>query len=135
LDSFSVIIESNGHNLDNNWARLIPIKMNRDQQSWFNESFKGRNLTWLEVRKIIIKTYAAQDVAQELDHMDRLLSLKMILAESVEAFTDRFQRIRRAAKWEDDIRTATILNELYLPSFAKKYPILCSILVVTNKVL
>ncbi|KAG1530273.1 hypothetical protein G6F51_013889 [Rhizopus arrhizus] len=71
--------------------------MNRDQRSWFNEVLKGRNLVWSEVRSIIVKTYAAQDVAQELEYMDQLLSLKMVPAESIEAFTDRFQRIRRAA--------------------------------------
>lgn len=64
LDSFALIVEFNGLNLDKNWARLISIKMNRYQRSWFNESLKGRNLTWLEVCKIIIKTYAAQDMAQ-----------------------------------------------------------------------
>ncbi|KAG0817715.1 hypothetical protein G6F20_002154 [Rhizopus arrhizus] len=30
--------------------------------------------------------------------------------ESIEAFTDRFQRTRRAAKWQDDIRTATLFK-------------------------
>ncbi|CEG83852.1 hypothetical protein RMATCC62417_18109 [Rhizopus microsporus] len=110
LDSFSLIVASNGLNLDKNWARLIPIKMNRDQRSWFIESLNGRNLTWLGVRKLIIKTYAAQDVAQELDHMDQLLSLKMTLAES---------RIRRAAKWKDDIRTATIFKRS-LPAFLRQ---------------
>jgi hypothetical protein len=119
LDSFALIVESNGLVLDANWARLIPIKMNRDQRSWFNETLKGRNLSWLEVRKIIVKTYATQDVAQELDHMDQLLSLKMMPAESIEAFTDRFQRIRRAAKWDDDIRTATIFKRA-LPTFLKQ---------------
>ncbi|RCH98755.1 hypothetical protein CU097_004348, partial [Rhizopus azygosporus] len=34
----------------------------------------------------------------------------MVASESVEVFTDRFQRIRRAAKWDDDIRTATIFK-------------------------
>ncbi|KAG1610877.1 hypothetical protein G6F44_013526 [Rhizopus delemar] len=69
LDTFSLIVESNGLSVDASWSRLVPIKMNRDQRSWFNEVLKGRSLTWSEVRKIIIKTYAAQDVAQELEHM------------------------------------------------------------------
>ncbi|KAG1277722.1 hypothetical protein G6F66_012223 [Rhizopus arrhizus] len=30
--------------------------------------------------------------------------------ESIEAFTDRFQRIRCAAKWQDDIRTAALFK-------------------------
>ncbi|KAG0752178.1 hypothetical protein G6F16_013426 [Rhizopus arrhizus] len=98
LDTFALIVESNGLSVDSSWSRLVPIKMNRDQRSWFNEVLKGRNLVWSEVRKIIVKTYAAQDVAQELEYMDQLLSLKMAAAESIEAFTDRFQRIRRAAK-------------------------------------
>ena len=70
LDTFSLIIESNGLSVDSSWSRLVPIKMNRDQRSWFNEVLKGRSLTWSEVRRIIVKTYAAQDVAQELEHMD-----------------------------------------------------------------
>lgn len=40
----------------------------------------------------------------------------MVASESVEVFTDRFQRIRRAAKWDDDIRTATIFKRA-LPVF------------------
>ncbi|KAG1001484.1 hypothetical protein G6F27_012831 [Rhizopus arrhizus] len=119
LDTFSLIIESNGLSVDASWSRLVPIKMNRDQRSWFNEVLKGRSLTWSEVRKIIIKTYAAQDVAQELEHMDQLLSLKMGSAESIEAFTDRFQRIRRAAKWDDDIKTASIYKRA-LPNFLRQ---------------
>ncbi|KAG1297297.1 hypothetical protein G6F64_013079 [Rhizopus arrhizus] len=119
LDTFSLIIESNGLSVDASWSRLVPIKMNRDQRSWFNEVLKGRSLTWSEVRKIIIKTYAAQDVAQELEHMDQLLSLKMGSTESIEAFTDRFQRIRRAAKWDDDIKTASIYKRA-LPNFLRQ---------------
>ncbi|KAG0780215.1 hypothetical protein G6F21_012235 [Rhizopus arrhizus] len=119
LDTFSLIIESNGLSVDSSWSRLVPIKMNRDQRSWFNEVLKGRNLTWSEVRKIIVKTYAAQDVAQELEYMDQLLSLKMLSTESIEAFTDRFQRIRRAAKWDDDISTASIYKRA-LPGFLRQ---------------
>lgn len=51
--------------------------------------------------------------------MGQLLSLKMVASESVEAFTDRFQRIRRAAKWDDDIRTATIFKRA-LPAFLRQ---------------
>ncbi|KAG1545597.1 hypothetical protein G6F49_010748 [Rhizopus delemar] len=119
LDTFSLIIESNGLSVDSSRPRLFPIKMNRDQRSWFNEVLKGRSLTWSEVRKIIVKTYAAQDVAQELEYMDQLLSLKMLPTESIEAFTDRFQRIRRAAKWDDDIRTASIYKRA-LPGFLRQ---------------
>ncbi|KAG0779091.1 hypothetical protein G6F21_012730 [Rhizopus arrhizus] len=119
LDTFALIVESNGLSIDSSWSRLVPIKMNRDQRSWFNEVLKGRNLVWSEVRKIIVKTYAAQDVAQELEYMDQLLSLKMAAAESIEAFTDRFQRIRRAAKWDDDIKTATIYKRA-LPAFLRQ---------------
>ncbi|ORE04070.1 hypothetical protein BCV72DRAFT_251481 [Rhizopus microsporus var. microsporus] len=78
-----------------------------------------RSLTWLEVRKLIIKTYTAQDAAQELDHMNQLLSLKITSVESVEAFIDRFQRIRCAAKWEYDARTATIFKRA-LPGFLRQ---------------
>ncbi|KAG1255806.1 hypothetical protein G6F68_010085 [Rhizopus microsporus] len=119
LDTFSLIVESNGLSADASWSRLVPIKMNRDQRSWFNEVLKGRNLTWSEVRKIIVKTYATQDVAQELEHMDQLLSLKMLSTESIESFTDRFQRIRRAAKWDDDIKTASIYKRA-LPAFLRQ---------------
>ncbi|KAG1135576.1 hypothetical protein G6F37_012664 [Rhizopus arrhizus] len=119
LDTFSLIVESNGLSTDASWSRLVPIKMNRDQRSWFNEVLKGRNLTWSEVRKIIVKTYATQDVAQELEHMDQLLSLKMLSTESIESFTDRFQRIRRAAKWDDDIKTASIYKRA-LPAFLRQ---------------
>ncbi|KAG1328408.1 hypothetical protein G6F63_011872 [Rhizopus arrhizus] len=81
--------------------------------------WRGRDLAWPEVRKIIDKAYAAQDVAQELEYMDQLLSLKMLPTESIEACTDRFQRIRRAAKWDDDIRTASIYKRA-LPSFLRQ---------------
>ncbi|EIE92710.1 hypothetical protein RO3G_17422 [Rhizopus delemar RA 99-880] len=51
--------------------------------------------------------------------MDQLLSLKMVSTESIEAFTDRFQRIRRAAKWDDDIKTASIYKRA-LPNFLRQ---------------
>ncbi|KAG0733296.1 hypothetical protein G6F66_012260 [Rhizopus arrhizus] len=117
--TFALIVELNGLSIDSSWSRSVPIKMNRDQRSWFNEVLKGRNLIWSEVRKIIVKTYDAQDVAQELEYMDQLLSLKMVPAESIEAFTDRFQRIRRAAKWDDNIQTASIYKRT-LPAFLRQ---------------
>ncbi|KAG1139974.1 hypothetical protein G6F37_009661 [Rhizopus arrhizus] len=42
--------------------------------------------------------------------IDQLLTIKMQQNESIEAFTDRFQRIRCAAKWQDDIRTAALFK-------------------------
>ncbi|KAL4210559.1 hypothetical protein CU097_013364 [Rhizopus azygosporus] len=69
--------------------------------------------------KIKIKTYTAQDVAQELDQMDQLLSLKMVASESVEAFTGRFQCTFCAAKWDDDMRTTTIFKRT-LPAFLRQ---------------
>ncbi|KAG1167100.1 hypothetical protein G6F36_012687 [Rhizopus arrhizus] len=84
--------------------------MNRDQRSWFNEVLKGRSLNWNEARSIVINTNATQDVAQTLNNIDQLLTIKMQQNESIEAFTDRFQRTRRAAKWQDDIRTATLFK-------------------------
>ncbi|KAG0754392.1 hypothetical protein G6F22_021024 [Rhizopus arrhizus] len=44
LDTFALIVESNGLSIDSSWSRLVPIKMNRDQRSWFNGVLKGRNL-------------------------------------------------------------------------------------------
>ncbi|CEI93133.1 hypothetical protein RMCBS344292_07376 [Rhizopus microsporus] len=73
----------------------------------------------LKVCKITIKTYTAQDVAQELDQMDQLLSLKMVASESVEAFTGRFQCTFCAAKWDDDMRTTTIFKRT-LPAFLRQ---------------
>ncbi|KAG1082466.1 hypothetical protein G6F42_022568 [Rhizopus arrhizus] len=69
-----------------------------------------RTLNWDEARSIIVNTYATQDVAQTLNNIDQLLTIKMEQNESIEAFTDRFQRIRRAAKWQDDIRTAALFK-------------------------
>ncbi len=107
---FSLIVSSNGLAIDQHWMRLVPIKMNRDQRSWFNEVLKGRSLNWNEARSIVINTNATQDVAQTLNNIDQLLTIKMQQNESIEAFTDRFQRTRRAAKWQDDIRTATLFK-------------------------
>ncbi|KAG1539522.1 hypothetical protein G6F51_009086 [Rhizopus arrhizus] len=45
-----------------------------------------------------------------LNNIDQVLTIKMQQNESIEAFTDRFQRIRRAAKWQDDIRAAALFN-------------------------
>ncbi|KAG1154205.1 hypothetical protein G6F37_009663 [Rhizopus arrhizus] len=43
----------------------------------------------------------------------------MVPVESIETFTDRFQRIRRAAKWDDDIKTASIYKRT-LPAFLRQ---------------
>ncbi|KAI7902104.1 uncharacterized protein BX663DRAFT_561692 [Cokeromyces recurvatus] len=110
LDTFALVVDSKGLNLDHSWGRLMSIRMNRDQLPWFNETLKGHYLIWKEVRSIVINTYASQNLAQEINNMDKLLSLKVQPNESIEAFTDRFQRIRRAAKWEDVIRTAIIFK-------------------------
>ncbi|KAI7898670.1 uncharacterized protein BX663DRAFT_580587, partial [Cokeromyces recurvatus] len=48
LDTFALVVDSNGLSLDHSWGRLMPIRMNRDQRSWFNETLKGRSLTWKE---------------------------------------------------------------------------------------
>ena len=66
-----------------------------------------------------VRTVLLATVAQELEHMDQLLSLKMLSTESIESFTDRFQRIRTAAKWDDDIKTASIYKRA-LPAFLRQ---------------
>ncbi|KAG1454083.1 hypothetical protein G6F46_008874 [Rhizopus delemar] len=75
-------------------------------------ALKGRSLNWDEARSIIVNTYAIQDAAQTLNNIDQLLTIKMQQNESIVAFTDRFQRIRRAAKWQDDIRAAVLFKRV-----------------------
>ncbi|KAG1585905.1 hypothetical protein G6F47_011373 [Rhizopus delemar] len=126
LDTFALIVSSNGLAIDQHWMRLVPIKMNRDQKSWFNEVLKGRSLNWDEARSITVNTYATQDVAQTLNNIDQLLTIKMQQNESIKAFPDRCQRIRRAAKWQDDIRTAALFKRALPVALYKE--VSCSLL-------
>lgn len=110
LDAFNLIIHSNGLNIDSNWSRLIPIKMSIDQRSWFNEVLFDHPYSWNQVRDIIINTYGTEDYTLHIERVDQLLSLRMSEDESVEAFTDRFQRMRRAAKWADNFDAAALFK-------------------------
>ncbi|KAI8977561.1 hypothetical protein BDF20DRAFT_913870 [Mycotypha africana] len=47
--------------------------------------------------------------------MEQLLNLRMAPRESIDAITDRFERLRRAAKRENDVKTATLLRLSLLP--------------------
>ncbi|KAI9309849.1 hypothetical protein BX666DRAFT_2034008 [Dichotomocladium elegans] len=56
LDNFYISVTSTGLDIDQHWARLMPIRiMNRDQRSWFELSLKGRDLTWNEVKAIVVQ--------------------------------------------------------------------------------
>ncbi|EIE79073.1 hypothetical protein RO3G_03778 [Rhizopus delemar RA 99-880] len=102
LDTFSLIIESNGLSVDSSWSRLVPIKMNRDQRSWFNEVLKGRSLTWSELKNWNTWTSSCH--------------LKCFQPSPLKPLQIDFNVFEKAAKWDDDIRTASIYKRA-LPAY------------------
>lgn len=114
LSVFEMMVQSNGLDLDADWSRLAPIRMSADQRSWYNESLRNQGYPWDVARAMIIETYAAEHQDNVAQLVEELVVMRMSVEESVESFTDRFHRVRRAAKWENNL-VAAIVYKRALP--------------------
>ncbi|OAD67613.1 hypothetical protein PHYBLDRAFT_173945 [Phycomyces blakesleeanus NRRL 1555(-)] len=82
---FTMVLESHSLSLDSCWERLLPICLNKEERSWFEDKLKG-------------KAY------KRFLNMGRVWKMMQKKGESVRAFGAKFQTARRQASLEDGIQ-------------------------------
>ena len=120
LDRFEDIVESYDQDLNAVWCRLLPRMLSPNQRSWFVSHLKPQaNLPWSFARKTIVGKYGIQDAERQAQFTQALFNLRMGRDESVEAYTDRFHKIRREAGLEDSRVTAALYVNSLLPELSQ----------------
>ncbi|KAG1536774.1 hypothetical protein G6F49_012918 [Rhizopus delemar] len=109
-NTFETVLHAHGQALNSNWERLLPLCMNPEQVSWCREALLEKNLSWKQVRPMI------------LDHFDTPYRKFLLMVEvgsmcqgayeSNREYSNRFQKMRREAGMED----STLLAVTYFAS-------------------
>ncbi|EIE87344.1 hypothetical protein RO3G_12055 [Rhizopus delemar RA 99-880] len=109
-NTFETVLRAHGQALNSNWERLLPLCMNPEQVSWCREALLEKNLSWKQVRPMI------------LDHFDTPYRKFLLMVEvgsmcqgtyeSNREYSNRFQKMRREAGMED----STLLAVTYFAS-------------------
>lgn len=98
---FKTVLEAHTLEPDFHWERLLPICLNKEDQSWFEEKLKNKNLYWKQAESFI------------LDHLETPYRRFLLMAkvgrmtqgkyESTKSYAAKYQRMRREAELPDGI--------------------------------
>lgn len=98
---FKTILEAHGLSLDENWERLLPMSLNKEQRSWFEEKLKNKNLYWKQAESILLDHYDTP--YRKFLLMVKVWKLKQVSGEPVREYSAKFQKLRRQAGLEDGL--------------------------------
>ncbi|GAA5806349.1 hypothetical protein HPULCUR_011882 [Helicostylum pulchrum] len=51
---FQTVLEAHSLNMDDHWERLLPMSLNKEERSWFDEKLRNKLLSWSEARNKIL---------------------------------------------------------------------------------
>jgi transposase InsO family protein len=105
--SFEKVLRAHAQDMDGNWERLLPMCLNNEQYSWFEEMLMNKGMPWITARSLI------------LDHVDTTYRKFQLMAkigwmrqgrhESTREYANRFQKLRREAGLDDNTQSALAL--------------------------
>ena len=98
---FKVILHAHSLSTDDHWERLLPMSLNNEERSWFEENLANKMLSWKEAESILLDH--CDTPYRKFLLMNKVFQLKQTGDESIRAFGSRFQRLRRQAGLKDDI--------------------------------
>lgn len=100
--SFEKVLRAHSLGFDHNWERLLPLCLNNTTNSWCTDKLLGKQFSWEKAKSML------------LDHFDtpyrkflllvEVGSLKQGKNESTRSYSERFQKLRRQAGFEDGIQ-------------------------------
>ncbi|KAI8347359.1 hypothetical protein BD560DRAFT_338543, partial [Blakeslea trispora] len=99
---FVTILEAHSLSLDDNWERLLPICLSKEDRSWFEDKLKNKALNWKMAESKLLDKYDTP--FRKFLNMGRVWSMKQEKGESARAFGSKFQKYRRQAGLEDGVQ-------------------------------
>lgn len=101
---FETVLRAHALNLDSEWERLLPMCLNTEQVSWFQEELQDGLLNWEEARTKI--TDAFDTPFRKFLLMAEVSRMEQGEYEPVREYTYRYQKLRREAGIPDDTQLA-----------------------------
>ncbi|KAG1441389.1 hypothetical protein G6F56_011507 [Rhizopus delemar] len=116
ITRFEIILRSHGQDLDSNWYRLLPRCLTSGQLDWFTEALGDKSdLCWKDAASKLLSNYGPDDALKEYNASNNLMNMRMEESESVEAYTERFQRTRIISNFPDDRFSAHLYANSLIP--------------------
>ncbi|KAJ8651495.1 hypothetical protein O0I10_012949 [Lichtheimia ornata] len=120
LNRFEDVVGSYNQDMDEAWGRLLPRMLSPEQRSWYDDNLRPYvHLPWSFARKTLIKKYGIHDGERQSQAMFDLLHMAMGTNESVEYYTDRFNKTRREAGLDDNLAIAAVYTKSLVPELYK----------------
>ncbi|RCH78378.1 hypothetical protein CU097_000454, partial [Rhizopus azygosporus] len=101
---FETVLKAHALNLDSEWERLLPMCLNTEQVSWFQEELQDRLYTWEEARAKV--TDAFDTPFRKFLLMAEVGRMEQGEYEPIREYTYRFQKLRREAGVPDGTQLA-----------------------------
>lgn len=98
---FKTILEAHGLLLDENWERLLPMSMNKEDRSWFEEKLKNKNYYWRQAETLLMDHFDTP--YRKFLMMVKVWKMKQAPGESVREYAAKFQKLRRQAGLTDGL--------------------------------
>ncbi|KAG2193492.1 hypothetical protein INT47_005017, partial [Mucor saturninus] len=101
-NQFRTVLNAHSLDLDLHWKRLLPLCLNKNDRSWFNENLEKQEMPWKQAETLL------------LDHLDtpyrkfllmiNVNRLRQGPREPCRAYGARFQKLRRQADMKDGVQ-------------------------------
>lgn len=121
LNRFEDVVGSYNQDMDEAWGRLLPRMLSPEQRSWYDGNLRPYvHLPWNFARKTLIKKYGIHDGERQSQAMFDLLDMTMDAKESVEYYTDRFNKTSREAGLDDNLAIAAVYTKSLVPDLYRQ---------------
>ncbi|KAL9554154.1 hypothetical protein MBANPS3_002954 [Mucor bainieri] len=97
--SFKKVLDAHLLPMDVNWRRLLPMCLNGEQLSWFEEHLANRQLTWDQAKTVILNNFDTP--YRKFLLMAQVGSMRQGPQETNREYASRYQKLRREAGIED----------------------------------
>ncbi|OBZ80950.1 hypothetical protein A0J61_11001, partial [Choanephora cucurbitarum] len=104
---FEMVLEADSLSLDDSWERLLPMCLNKEERSWFEDKLKNRNYNWKTAEGILLDHIDTP--FRKFLNMGRVWCMKQGKGESARTFGAKFQKARRQACLEDEVRESCLI--------------------------
>ncbi|KAI8323398.1 hypothetical protein EDC96DRAFT_595724, partial [Choanephora cucurbitarum] len=99
---FVTLLEAHSLSLDDNWERLLPMCLSKEDRSWFEDKLKNKALNWKMAESKLLDKYDTP--FRKFLNMGRVWNMKQGKGESARSFGAKFQKARRQACLEDGVQ-------------------------------
>jgi hypothetical protein len=99
---FQTVLEAHSLNMDDHWERLLPMSLNKEERSWFDEKLRNKSLSWFQARNKILDHFDTP--YRKFLLMVKVWTLKQQSGESTRVYAAKFQNLRRQADLQDGLQ-------------------------------